>query len=192
MRADDASDSGHSDMSPEVERFLMPRETPCLGAAVLSATMAGAVASLAGAVVLAYSQRSGLGESVLAAKVIALRLSGNATAVDSSPGLAAIFLVSMACGVVGGALFGVVVAKLIGKVGIVTALGVGVTYGLLVWSVGQFVVLASFVPNAVALGNQHVLITAHIVYGALLGLLSGWSREPQPRATTFSLRRHWG
>jgi len=190
MGLDDKPGVGQGGLSPDVERFLRPRETPRLGAAVLSAIKASVIASLAGAVVVAYSQQNGLGEFLLAARVIALRLVGSATLVDSSLGLGVILLSGVACGIVCGALFGVVIARLIGNVGAVTAVGVGVIYGVLVWIFGQFVLIASIAPNAVILGNQHVLLAAHIVYGAILGLLSGWSREaPAQPTTTFRLHR---
>lgn len=194
MRSDDGWDSGHGELSPEVEQFLRPRETPRLRSAVLSATMAGAVASLAGALVLAYWRSNGLGESMLAARVIALKATGDPTVVDSALGFVGIILIGMACGIAGGALFGVVIARLIGKVGLVTAVGVGVIYGLLLWIVSQYVLLATFVPNAVALTNEYVLMIAHICYGACLGLLGGWSREArtQPQAVAFRLRHLWG
>lgn len=189
---DDATNSGRDWLSPKVERFLMPRETPRLHNAVLSATVAGAVASLAGALVLGYSKGGGPEDVLLASKVIGLKVVGNASIVDSSFGLAATILLSLVCGTLGGALFGVIVAKLVGKVGIVAAVGAGVTYGLLVWSVEQFVILSWLAPDAVTLANQEILVGAHVAYGAVLGVLGGWAKEPASRPITISLRRLWG
>lgn len=192
MGSDESPGIGGGDLSPEVERFLAPRATPPLRNAVLSATAAGVVASFAGFVVLACYEKSGLANSILAAKVVALKLSGSAAVANSVFAIMIILVAALACGMAGGALFGLLIAKLIGKVGISTAVFVGVSYGLVVWSVSQFVILASIAPNAVVLVNQHVVLTAHVVYGILLGLMSGWSREPRCRVTAFTLRHLWG
>ncbi len=192
MDSDGESMSG-DELSPEVEQFLAPRPAAPLGESVLSSAVAGVVASFAALVVLLAWQQSGLGDFLLPARVTALEAVGNPSVVDSAVGLGALLLLGFVLGGAVGALFGVVLAKFIGEVSAVVAVGVGLTYGLLVWIIGQYVVVASVSPHAVVLANQHALLVAHLTYGALLGLLSGWSKEPPTTAVRSSpLRRLWG
>lgn len=79
-------------------------------------------------------------------------------------------LLTLAYATVAGAVFGLIVARLIGKMWVLTAAGVGAVYGLLVWIVGQYVVFAYVAPNVVMLYDQVALAQAHVVYGLCLGL----------------------
>lgn len=166
MRAGDVWDSGSGGLSPQVERFLRPRETPELRGAMIVGAHLGALGSVVGLLVLA---RSTFG--LLAAKTLLLTVSRSAGFADGSLGLALFCLMSLGAGIAGGAVFGLVVARLIGKVGSIMSLGAGVTYGLLVWIVGQFVVIAGLAPVTFAVSDQHVVLLAHVLYGAVLGLL---------------------
>jgi hypothetical protein len=178
MRAGDAWDHAPGELSPEVERFLMPREMPPLRVAVLSATKAGVLGSAAAICLLLVGAGARAGV-LLAAKTLALRLTGDAGLADGWAGLTLIALLCLAFGAALGALFGVAVAEIVGKVGPAMSVIVGVTYGLLIWIVGQFVILAYLAPDAFALCDQHVLLLCHVAYGAALGLLpllpgEGW------------------
>lgn len=170
MRAGDAWDYGPGGLSPKVERFLMPRETPLLRAAVLSATKAGVLGSAAATfpLLIEADARAGV---LLAARTLALRLTGDPGLANGWMGLGLVALFCLAFGAALGALFGVARAKFVGKVGIAMNLVVGVTYGLLVWIVGQFVILEYLAPDAFALCDQQALMLCHLVYGAALGLL---------------------
>lgn len=192
MYGDDASDPVRGGLSPEVERFLAPRPTDSLAHAVRLAAAGGMVASMAAAVSLAGYGQEGLGRCLLAARVVALKLTGSAVVADGAAGGAGILLAGLVLGASFGALFGVLVSTLIGRVGAMLAVVAGVTYGLLVWSIGQFVVLESILPNAVILADQHALLVAHVVYGGVLGLLAAWRRNPDPGPHRVHLRRLWG
>ena len=150
------------------------------------------MASFAALAVLAYCEQHGMGNFVLSAKVTALKLIGSPVAVDSTPGVTVIAVACLGLGTAGGALFGLLISLFVGKAGLITALCAGLTYGVLIWCIGQFVVVASIAPNAVLLANQYVMIVAHATYGAVLGLTRGWSLTDDGAATTFSLRRLWG
>jgi hypothetical protein len=163
-----------------------------MSSAVVSATVGGTVAALAALVALALFEQAGSADFVLTAKVVGLELTGDAGAVDSIFGVISIFLACLAIGAASGALFGVILSKFIGEIGPITALVVGITYGLLGWIVTQFVIIASIAPNAIALTDEHAMCLASVVYGALLGLLSGWSRHPRNSRATLRLGRLWG
>lgn len=181
-----------TNLSPEVERFLAPRPGRSTRDAVVSATVAGVLGAFVALAVLVILQQSGAADFLLPARMVALQFSGDAGFVDSALGLGMLLLVLLLLGAAEGAVFGLLMAKFVGRVGAGVSMGTGLTYGLLVWIVGQFVVLSSVSPNAVLLTDQTSILLAHVVYGGLLGILSSWPDQPESGSPTSNPGRVLG
>lgn len=172
MRADDGehSLSRWDGLSPEVQKFLTPRELPPMGIAVISGVKAGIVGSFLAFLLLSHAYQMSGGDIALPVRVLAFRLSGDANIAAGSLGVGICMIMILATGAGLGALFGVIMSKLIGRIGFVMAAGVGMVYGLLVWIVVQYIVLYYLAPDALMFYDQHVLMWSHVAYGACLGI----------------------
>lgn len=153
-----------------VERFAQPAETPPLKESIISGMKAGLIGGAAMALLLARSYGVQSGSPLLPVRVGVFGLTGSSLLAESALGAALGIFLQLIYAVVAGALFGVIVAKLVGKMWVFTAAAVGGTYGLLVWIVGQYVVIAYVAPNVMMLYDQVALAQAHLVYGLCLGL----------------------
>lgn len=120
--------------------------------------------------VLASSYGYSGDDPLLPLQVLAYGIVANAAFAGSALGvLFAVAIVVSGSGVLG-VVFGLVMARYVGRLGLLGAAGVGMTYGLLVWIVTQFVVMAIFVPSVILFYDQYALALAHAVYGICLGL----------------------
>lgn len=159
-------------LSPKIEQFLMPRARPPTGDAVICGMKAGAAGSLIATVMLnLISASSGGGEATMPVRILALRLLGDAYLASGALGIVAGGLACLVAGAAFGALFGLIMSKLIGRVGAFTAAGVGTIYGILLWIVIQYVVVAYAAPDLLILYDQRALVLPFGVYGVCLGLL---------------------
>lgn len=167
----------HDGLSPDIAEFLSPREASPLRDSVIAAFTAGVVGSaIAGALLVGIYMRSG-GGALLPARILCLQLLGDARIAASAPGIALSAFAWLAGGAAFGALFGVVMSRFVGRVGLMAAVGVGAVYGVLVWIVTQFVVIAYIAPLSLLLYDQQTLALSFGVYGACLGIL-GRARGP--------------
>lgn len=164
-------------LSPDILKFLSPRETPDLNEAVIAGAKAGAPAAAMAAGLLMYAYVRQGGSALLPVRIFALQLCGDAGFAGSALGIVLSVLVSIAGGAAFGAFFGLLMSKLVGRLGLLATVGVGAVYGVLVWMITQFVVIAYLAPQALLLYNQHTLALSFAVYGACLGLLGGVYRS---------------
>lgn len=158
-------------LTPEILSFLSPRETPAIVDAVVAGAKAGALGSVIAAVFLVFTYSRHGGEALLPARIMALQLSGDAGFASSALGVLMSAIACLVGGAAFGAAFGVLMARLVGRLGLLAVVGVGTIYGVLVWIVTQFVVVAYLAPQALLLYDQHTLAVSFGVYGACLGLL---------------------
>ena len=163
-------------LSPKIEQFLTPRARPPTGDAVISGVKAGAAGSVIAAVGLMWVYASGGGEATMPARILALRLLGDEHLASGGLGIVTGGLACLMAGAAFGALFGLIMSRLIGRVGTLMAVGVGTIYGILLWIVIQFVVVAYAAPDLLMLYDQRALVLSFGVYGVCLGLM-GRSRS---------------
>lgn len=156
-------------LSSEIERFIAPRELPPIGDAVVCGAKAGIVGSALAACLLSTFYSINGGDAILPARILAYFILGNASIAAGIVGVGLGIIICLAVGAVFGALFGVVMAKFVGKVGLFMAAGVGAIYGVLVWIVTQYVLLIYLAPGALILYDQHALLWASVAYGLSLG-----------------------
>lgn len=157
-------------LSPDILEFLVPRKLPPIGEAAISGMKAGAVGSaVAWTLLLGVYAGSG-GDGLLPAKMLAYRLWDDAGLASGPLGFALGTLLCLAGGAGFGALFGVIMARLVGCVGVFTAIGVGAIYGVLVWIVTHYVLLAFIAPDLLQIWNQETVALCAVAYGVCLGL----------------------
>ena len=153
-----------------VERFLQPPEMPRLAESVLSGVKAGAIGGVVMTGVLVWSYAAYSRQPLLPLKLLVLGLSGSPALAQSVPAPALGFVLQLIYAAILGAVFGVIMATVVGKLQAFAAAGVGGIYALLVWIVGQYVILPNFAPGVVMLYSPVFLVLAHIAYGLCLGL----------------------
>jgi|GEM_PF-1988866 len=169
----------------EIIRFLVPAETPPLSKSIDSGVKAGIIGLITMAVFLSYKYMSVGGSPILPVRLIIFRLTENSQLASSNLGFLLGILLYVMTGLAVGAMFGVIMARLVGRVGILTSIAVGAIYGLLVWMVSQFVILDYVAPGTTMLYDQQSLAAAHVIYGVCLGAFG--------KAYTYSpyLLRRW-
>lgn len=173
MSTDEWSGFGSADsgLSPEIARFMSPRDGPELREAVVAGARAGAVAAVIAASLLIYTYARHGGSMLLPVRLVALQFTGDAAFAGGVLGIALSSFICLAGGAGFGALFGVLISLLVGRMGLLAVTAVGVVYGVLLWIVTQFVVVAYMAPQALMLYDQHLLALCYGVYGACLGLM---------------------
>ena len=167
-----------------VERFVQPPEMPRLADSVMSAVRAGVVGGVVMTAVLVWSSAAYSHHPLLPLRLLVFSLSGSVTLAESVAAPVLGFVLQLIYGAALGALFGVLMARVVGKLQVFAAAGVGGIYGLLVWMVGQYVVLAYFAPHAVILYDQAFLALSHVAYGLCLGLF-GSAYALMPRILSY-------
>ena len=176
-------DRGYARADP-VERFLQPPEMPGLAESVLSAVKAGMIGGAVMTAVLVWYYAAYSHQPLLPLRLLVMGVSGSVTLAKSvvAPALGCVLQLIYAAAL--GAVFGVIMATVVGKLQAFAAAGVGGIYGLLVWIVGQYVILPYFAPRAVMLYDQAFLALAHIAYGFCLGLF-GSAYALMPRIMSY-------
>jgi len=167
-----------------VERFVQPPEMPRLADSVLSAVRAGVVGAAAMTAVLVWSSAAYSHRPLLPLRLLIFSLSGSVTLAESVAAPVLGFVVQLIYAVAVAAVFGVLMARVVGKLQVFAAAGVGGIYGLLVWMVGQYVVMAYFAPHAVMLYDQAFVALSHVAYGLCLGLF-GSAYALMPRMLSY-------
>ena len=153
-----------------VERFVQPPEMPRLADSVLSGLKAGAIGGAVMTGVLVWSYAAYSHQPLLPLRLLVMGVSGSMTLADSVAAPALGCVLQLIYAAVLGAVFGVIMATVVGKLHAFAAAGVGGIYALLVWIVGQYVILPYFAPGVVMLYGQAFLALAHFAYGLCLGL----------------------
>jgi hypothetical protein len=150
-----------------LERFMQPAEMLPLRESVIDGLKAGAVGGMALTVLVAGAYRAA---DLMPFRILAYGITRSEPIANSGVGVAVGVLAQIAWAIALGALFGVVMAKLVGRVGTAMTVAVGIVYGQLVWILGQYVVVGFIAPQAITMNDQQLLSAAHIVYGICLGL----------------------
>lgn len=153
-----------------IERFLAPAEKPQLIYSITSGVKAGFVGGLVMAAILSWSYVSIGGSAALPASTLVYSLTHNAAFAESASGIAFGLIMHMITAMGAGGIFGFIMAEFIGKMNVAGAMAVGGIYGLLVWILGQYVVLNLTSSFTLQLFNQSTLALSHLVYGLCLGL----------------------
>ena len=148
-----------------IERFMRPAETLPLGPNAAAGAKAGA---FGGVVMLFLMLRHG---SLLPLRIAAFAMSGDVGFAESTVGLAVSVAAYMVWSIGLGAAYGLLMARLIGRVGVLLAACCGVVFGLLTWIISQYVLIGYAAPNLVNVNDQPLLAGAHLVYGLCLGFL---------------------
>lgn len=153
-----------------VDQVFGPVELPDPKLSVVSGLKAGVIGGIVMTLTLLAAYNSAGSSPFLPMQVLMLNATGNAALAGSVLGfLLAVLTVLTGTAALGG-LFGLLVAKFIGKLSVFGSVGVGMTYGLLIWIVSQYVILGFIAPNAIVLYDQNALALSHAVYGVCLGL----------------------
>lgn len=152
-----------------IERFIRPAETLPVG----KTARAGAKAGVFGGVVMLILL-AGYG-SLIPFRITAYVITGSASFADSAAGtvLAGAAFLIWSIGL--GAVYGLIIARFIGRVGILTAACCGAVFGLLAWMVSQYVVIGCAAPNLATVNNQPLLAGVHLVFGLCLGFLGNFT-----------------
>lgn len=146
-------------------------DLPDLKSSIQSGAGAGLAGGVAMIIALALSYNSAGSSPFLPMQVMVHEVTGSAGFAASPLGVVSALALLLSGSAALGALFGFIVAKFVGKLGIISACGVGMIYGLLVWIISQFVVLGFLAPNVIMLYDQNALALSHAIYGICLGLL---------------------
>ncbi len=166
MQADGEARGDH--LSPKIAEFLMGRPKPEMLASVFSGMRAGGIAAVVGLIFLSAMYALEGGDPLLGVRVLALKLYGLQSNVGVPLGIAT----WLGAGVGFGGLFGVINATLIGRLSLPGAIGVGATYGVLLWIVVVFIAVSFLWPGALILYAHRAVIWASILYGGLVGFIS--------------------
>jgi len=158
---------GHADA---VDGVFGRVDMPELRCSVTSGAWAGLIGGVMMAAALAISYNSDVSSAFLPLQVLTFDVTGNVELSGSISGTVGTLALMLMGAVALGALFGLIVAKYVGKLSTLGSAGVGMTYGLLVWIVSQFVVLGFLAPDAIVLYDQNALALSHALYGICLGL----------------------
>lgn len=157
-----------------LERFVRPAEILPLGRSAVAGAKAGA---FGGMIMLFLLAEHG---SLLPFRVVAYALSGDSGFADSAAGLVVSAAAYMVWSTGLGAVYGLVIARLIGRVGVLTAALCGAVFGLLAWIISQYVLIGYAAPDLVDVNDQSLLAGVHLVYGLCLGFLGNPTTNAGP------------
>lgn len=152
-----------------IERFLMPVETPPLRDSLFSGMKAGIIGGIVMIISLAYFSEINNG-LLMPMRIVTFGITGDANLAESRLGALLGLAIHLVLTMGIGGVFGLLMAKFVGKVSLLIAMSIGGVYGLLTWIIGQNLIIPAVAPNMTAFYDHRVLILIYLIYGVSLGI----------------------